>query len=423
MRERPAPVAQAAPGRADSEAMAITSLSYTPSLRRLPVPIKLDYDLLEAASTSADDGQIGAAIGAVFAHLFPGSTIGDLREAPFVFVQGSSKVNARIEGDELVVTVPLVELTAESNAVAALRYVLTAISGSGQIYQPRLRGDALYMEFRDKLTRMHPAKVLEVLRRMPIEADRCDDWLVGQFGVRALDRAEIEPLTDDEAAKAEAAWRQHWDEIDELLKESQRKRSTWFLNEVTALALFRVQFVLPLCGYLLGRLSESAGTWNDGQADASKREAALARCVKEMKAVSAAELRANLGHARYALQPLNDGQPSTITGYFGTGDYIEAIDKYRTQGKPFEAALALYASTTYLLARFAWSPEVSTALAEGLAVAAGKPWRDAANALWDHVKSLVEQFGDDDDDDDDDDDEDEESGGDATVDDTETEEG
>lgn len=402
--------------------MAITSLSYTPSLRRLPVPIKLDYDLLEAASTSADDGEVGAAIAAVFAHLFPGAEIGDLAQRPFSFVQGSSKVTAQIEGDELVVTVPLVELTPESNAVAALRYVLTSISGSGQLYQPRLRGDALHLEFRDKLSRMHPAKVLEVLRRMPVEADRSDDWLVGQFGVRALDRAEIEPLTDDEAARADAAWRQHWDEIDELLKESQRKRSTWFLNEVTALALFRAQFVLPLCGYLLGRLSESAGTWNDGQADASKREAALARCVKEMKAVSAAELRANLGHARYALAPLSDGQPSTISGYFGTGDYIDAIDKYRTQGKPFEAALALYASTTYLLARFAWPTDVSTALAEGLAVGAGKPWREAANAMWDHVKSLVERFGTDDDDDDEEGADASDGDVDATVDDASTQE-
>jgi hypothetical protein len=94
--------------------------------------------------------------------------------------------------------VPLVRLTPTGNAVAALRYALTTISGSGQLYQPRLRGDDLYLEFRDKLTRMHPAKVLEVLRRMPVEADRCDDWLVGQFGAQPLERAAIEPLTEDE---------------------------------------------------------------------------------------------------------------------------------------------------------------------------------------------------------------------------------
>lgn len=377
--------------------MAITSLTYLPPLRRLPLPLELDYELLEAASASSDDGDTTGAIHKVFAHLFPGADVGDLAARPFTFVQGSSRVTAHIVDGDLTITVPLVRLVPTANAVAALRYVLTSISSSGQLYQPRLRGDDLYLEFRDKLTRMHPAKVLEVLRRMPVEADRCDDWLVGQFGAAPLERADIEPLTDDEVARADAAWRTHWAEVDELLKESQRKRSAWFLNEVTAIALFRVQFVLPICGYLLARLSEGAGVWNDGQADMAKREAALARTAKEMAALPAAELRANLGHARYALAPLSEGQSSTLAGYFGGGDYIETIDKYRTQGKSFEAALALISSCTFLLARYAWPTEVSTALMEGLAKTGGKPWREAAALLWDHVKGIVDAFcGDDD---------------------------
>ena len=372
--------------------MAITSLTYAAPLRRLPRPLNLDYALLEAASAASDDGQVDDAIHKVFAHLFPGAAVGDLAAQPFTFVQGSSQVTARVEDGQLAITVPLVRLTPTGNAVAALRYALTTISGSGQLYQPRLRGDDLYLEFRDKLTRMHPAKVLEVLRRMPVEADRCDDWLVGQFGAQPLERAEIEPLSEDELARAEAAWRMHWDEVEELLKESQRKRSTWFLNEVSAIALFRVQFVLPICGYLLARISESASVWNDGQGDPAKREAALARTAREMKAIPAAELRANLGHASYALAPLAEGQPSTLAGYFGSGDYIETIDKFRTQGKSFEAALALMSSCTYLLARYAWPEDVAAALMDGLAKAGGKPWRDAAALLWDHCKGLVEQF-------------------------------
>lgn len=406
--------------------MAITSLAYAAPVRRLTPPTKLNYQLLEAASAAADDGHVVEAIGRVFGHLFPTATIGDLATTPFTFVQGSSQVTARIDGGELVISVPLVRLTADGSPVAALRYVLTTISGSGQLYQPRLRGDDLYLEFRDKLTRMHPAKVLEVLQRMPVEADQCDDWLVGQFGAAPLERAEIEPLTDAEAAQAERAWRRHWDEIDDLLKESQRKRSTFFLNEVSALALFRVQFELPICGYLMARLIESAATWNDGQAESSRREAALARCVKEMKAVTADELRANLGHARYALSPYKEGLPATLAHYFDHGDYIDTIDKFRTSGRSFEAALALISSCTYLLARYAWPADVAAALTDGLARADGKPWREAAALLWDHVKGLVERFCDesaraadgDDEDGADDDGADEIELGDETVDDS-----
>ncbi|MCB9564437.1 MAG: hypothetical protein H6709_17405 [Kofleriaceae bacterium] len=368
------------------------SVTYAPPIRRLPPPTQLDYDLLEAADDLAGDGRAVEAIGQVLAHLFPSAEIGDLTTTPFTFVQGSSLVTVRIEDGELAIAVPLATLSADGNPVAALRYVLTRVSAPGQIYQPRLRGDALSLEFRDKLTRMHPAKVLDVLRRMPPEADRVDDWLVGEFGAVPLGHAEIERLTDDEAARAYELWTRHWGEVEGLLAEAQRKRSVWFLNEVTAFANFRIRFALPLCGHLGSRLAESSAVWNDGQVDSSKREAALARCLRDMKAVTADELRANLGHASYALSPLSEGRAAIISDYFAQGGYIEQIDRFRKSGHSFEAGLALVSTYTYLLARFAWPPVVATAFMEGLAEASGKPWREAATLLWNHCKGLVARF-------------------------------
>jgi len=368
------------------------SLSYLEPVRRLARYVPLDYDLLEAASELSHQGQPVDAVTHVYRHLFPNLEIGDLRAEPFTFVQGSSQVTTRIDGDALVITVPLVHLTSDGIPVAALRYVLTRVSAFGQIYQPRLRGDDLYLEFRDQLSRMHPAKVLDVLRRMPDEADRVDDWLIGEFGARPLERAAIEPLSDDEAARAHAGWQTHWDEIDRLLAESQRKRSTFFLNEVTALAKFRVELVLPLCGHLGARLWESASVWNDSDNDPGKRETALARCVREMKAIGADELCASLGHASYALPPQSEGRSATISDYFGSGNYIDTIDRFRRSGKSNEAALAMYTTCTYLLARFAWPKVVADAITAALAEAGGKPWRDSATILWNHCKGLVERF-------------------------------
>ncbi|MEZ4399553.1 MAG: hypothetical protein R3B06_06025 [Kofleriaceae bacterium] len=392
--------------------MAITSLSFATPLRRLPAPRRLDYGLLEAAMAHAEAGATGDAVAGVLGHLFPDAPVPDLTAGPFAFVQGSSRVTVALDGDALAVTVPLVTLAGARNPVAALRYILTTVAGSGQLYQPRLRGDDITLEFRDKLSRMHPAKLLEVLRQMPVEADRVDDWLETEFGARPLERAPITPLDDAEAAAADALWRSHWADVEELVKESQRRRSVFFLNEVTALALFRVQFALPVCGVLAAQLTESAGTWNDGQQDPTKREASLARCARDMAALPAATLRANLGHAAYALAPLAPGEAATLTSYFGGGDYLSAIDKYRTSGRSFEATLALWSSTTYLLARYAWPPETAAALMGALAAASGKPWREASAVLWDKLRAVAELFGadaadgvgpDDDDDDDDDD--------------------
>ena len=375
--------------------MAISSLTYAPPVRRDARPPRPDYELLEAAGAFADEGKPLEAVMKVFQHLFPSQAIPDLAKNPFSFVQGSSRVTAKIEGDDLAITVPLVRLPTGGSAIAALRFVLTKLSANGQLYQPRLRGEDLYLEYRDKVSRLHPAKLLEVLRRMPFAADRNDDWLIGQFSALPLERAAIDPPTDDEAARCEAIWRAHWNDVEELVTESQRKRSMFFLNEVTAYAFYKIKFAIPLSGFLGARLSEAAGTFNNSQEDPDKRTAALAKCAKEMRAVSDEELRKNVGHVVYALNPLSEGKASILSGYFAGGDYIEAIEEARTSGRPFDAALALICTYTYLLAQFTWPEVVENELEAGLALASGKPWREAANLLYEHAQRLVAKFGED----------------------------
>jgi hypothetical protein len=392
--------------------MALTSLMYDPPIRREARPAKRDYDLLEAAVTLSEEGKALESASTVFRHLFPTQEIPDLATTPFSFIQGSSRVTARIDGEEIVITVPLVRLPTGGSAIAALRYVLTKIAGSGQLHQPRLRGDDIYLEFRDKLSRLHPAKLVEVLRRMPVEADDNDDWLVGQFSAQPLERAPITDVDDAELDKCDAIWRGHWNDVEELLKESHKKRSVWFLNEVTAYAVFRIRFAIPLIGFLASRLAESAGTFNDGQEDPDKREATLAKCIKEMKAVTKEELRKNLGHVVYAFSPLAEGTSSTLSDYF-EGNYIEKIDELRKTGKTFDAALGMICTYNFLLARYFWPEEVENELKAGLAQASGKPWREAANLLADHARELIAKFGTDEGGEDDDEEASATSGGDG----------
>jgi hypothetical protein len=375
--------------------MAPSSFSFAPAVRRPAAFPALDYGLLEAAYAAAEEGHPQDAIGKVLAHLFPGRELPDLTLQPFTFTQGSSHVSVKLEGDELAISVPLIRLPQGGGQVAALRFLLTRISGSGQLHQPRLRGDAVYLEFRSPVAQLHPTKLLEALRRMPLEADSSDDWLIGQFQALPLDRALIDSLDESELARALAIWRVHWEEIDELLKESQRKRSMFFLNELTAYGLYRLRYALPLCGFLASRLEEAASTFNDNDVDPLKREAALAKCAKEMKAVSAEELAKSLGHAEYAISPLSEGKPEVLTSYFESGEYLKSIDKLRSTGKSLDAALALVSTYTYLLGRFSWPPELAADLEAGLARISGLPWRETASVLFDHAEALMKKYGED----------------------------
>ena len=389
--------------------MSISSLTYSPPIRRGARPNPPDYQQLEAAVALHEDGRHVEAIHKAFAHLFR-TDIPDLATQPFTFVQGSSRVTAKLDGGDLILAVPLVRLPDGGRAIAALRFVLTKLAANGQLHQPRLRGDDVYLEFRDRVARMHPAKVVEVLRRMPLQADNNDDWLIGEFGALPLERAELGKLDDAERARADQIWDSHWHDVEELAKESQRKRSVFFLNEVTAYAVHRINFALPLTGFVGAKLGEHAATFNDGKGDPLKRETSMTKAIKDMRAVTRDQLHASLGHATYAISPLAEGTAKVLGSYFAGGNYIETIDRYRQSDKQIDAALALICTYNFLLARYTWPAEVEGVLEDGLTKSSGKPWREAADVMWHHAHELVARYCEDDPDEADDDDDDGEAG-------------
>lgn len=388
--------------------MSLSSLTYTPPIRRDAVGRALDYEVLEQAAEQFAGGDPLGAARQVMRHLFPDDAP-DLAQ-PYTFTQGSSRVTVRVEDGVCFVSVPMVRIPATGGSVAALRYVLQSVNGSGQLFQGRLRGDDVVLEFADKLIGLHPHKLIEVLRRMPVEADRHDDWMERQFGATPLDRAPIEPLEGAELERAAQIWALHWDEVDALLKEALRKRSVWFLNEVTGFALHRIRFALPLCGSVLPRLLEAAGTFNDGDADARKREAVLGKLIKEMKTLSPDELAKSLGHLEHTLTPHTEGTPERMGSLLGPGHYRETIQRLRSTGYSLDAGLAMIGTYYYLLATHAWPAEVATELKAGLLASSGKPWREAAQLLLDHAEALMDSFGDDEEEDDEDDDGDQAEG-------------
>jgi hypothetical protein len=392
--------------------MSITSLRYTAPVLRGERPPHPDFELFDQAVALAEEGKTLQSVAKVFEHLFPTRDVPDLAAGPFSFIHGSSRVTVRLDNGDLMVTVPLVKLPTGGSGLAALRYVLTKMSGAHQLHQPRLRGHVLILEFRDKLARMHPAKLVEILRRMPMDADNNDDWLIGHFSALPLGRTPVEPLSDEEFARCAAIWREHWNDIDELIKESHRRRSIFFLNELTAFALARIRYALPLCGFLDAQLSESGGTFNNDDLDPLKRETTLTKCVKQMKAVTPEDLRRSLGHAEYAFTPLDEGTPGMIAHYFEPGDekYMEAINGFRRSGETLNAALGLIGTYYHLLAYNYWPEEIEAEMKRGLELASGKTWREVANVLFDHARTLADRYGGPDEDDEDEDGEDEEDG-------------
>jgi hypothetical protein len=373
--------------------MSIASLQCPQPIRRRLTIAPRDYARRDRAIESFEAGDYLTAVRETLGYLLPGAEAPVFADGQMCFVQGSARVRVQLHGDELALTTALMALTPQAQSTAALRYVLTRLSATGQLYQPRLHEDTISLEFRERLSLLHPSKLAEVLQRMAMESDSNDGWLAQRFGVDAPDREPVAELDEAEFARALDIWNTHWASVNELMLESRRRRSVRFLDALGSYAANQVRYTLPLFGSVRATLNESADAYTDKDENPNRRDSALAKCIKEMRQIPVEELRRCLGHARHAINPLHEGTPSLLTSMLGAGHRMQTTGELRSAGRSLEAALELIADYLYLLADHSWPSEVESALRAGLDLVSGKPWREAADVLWNHANQTARIFG------------------------------
>jgi len=373
--------------------MPIASLSFPLPIRRRPSVAPRNFIRRDRAIELFESLRFDESVCETLAYPLPELRIPDLRTQAFSFVQGSARVHLSIAGERLVVRAVLAALPSATSATAALRYFLSRLSSTGQVFQPRLNERTIALEFADDLRLLHPHKLIEILQRLPMEADSNDGWMVGQFGVETPDREPLTALDDDESRRAIEIWQLHWASVDELMVECRRRRSLRFLDALATYAVDQTRYLLPLNGAVRAKLNEAADVFADKDGYPNRRETTLVKCIREMRAIEGAELALSLGHASYAINPLREGTPSLLTSILGGGSTMQTIGELRASGRALEAAIELIADYHYLLAHQTWSPEIEAALRAALDGVSNRPWRDVADGLWNHANLTAKIYG------------------------------
>lgn len=363
-----------------------------PIRRRRPLTAR-DYARRDFAIELFDRGDYLAAIAEIFAHAMPEVLADRPFALPMQFAQGSALFDVRLDGDALVISTVLAEMVPGANATALLRFALSRLAGSGQVWQPRLKANVIRLEFRESLPDLHPLKLLEVLLKLPADASQHDQWLAEEFQVARPHAAPLGPLSAEESAAALRFWRQHWQDMEILHNEVRRRRSVRMLDFVGSLASHLVRVVLPLHGSLRITLDEQADEIADRDESVSKRDSAMAKLIRSMQAVDDARLLASLGHGDYAINPLREGSPSSIHSLFGAGERMQTVHEHRANGRLLEAGLELVAYASYLLGSFSWPEPVEQALLQFLTSAHEKPIRVVLDSLLKQAEAIANEFG------------------------------
>lgn len=374
--------------------MAISSLYLPPSLRRAITFAPRDHLRRERAIELYENGEHRVAIDEAIGYLLlPGQPVADLSNAPLCLVQGTARLRLQIEGERLVGSAVLGRLGANSSATAALRHFLSSVSGTGQLFQPRLRDDVVSLEFDERLTLLHPYKLIELVQRLAEAACNADSWLADDFGMQTLDREALAPLDGDEVQRATQIWSAHWAAVDTMVDEIRRHRSSAMLNRVADYAYSQILYALPLNGALPEQLHDANEIYADREEQPAKRLAILAKTVKDARALPEAELVASFGHVGYAINPISEGNASLLAKVLSGTQREQAIADYDAAGRTFESALYQAVDYLYLLAWFVWPPTVEAALREALDLASERPLREAADTLRTRATAILRAHG------------------------------
>ena len=373
--------------------MTLPTLYCPPPVRRAPLFIARDHMRRDHAIHLFEQGELHAALNETLAYLMPAAEPPDLARQPLCLVHGSARVRLHLDGTDLHCHAALARLTPDSNTTAALRYLLSRLAATGQLFQPRLHGDVVTLEYRDRLELMHPLKLIELLQRLSNEALEHDDWLVDSFAVEREDREPLTPLAADELDRALALWDTHWQVVEVMLERLRRHRSMALLNALGGYANYQIEYALPIHGELRARLYEASEFYCHEEEHPSQRLATLAECVKEMRQYPRDSLVRDLGHAQYALAPLREGTPAQLAAVLGGHKREQTVSELNASGRAFESALQQLVDYLYLLAEYSWPEPMAASLREALDRADGRAPREAEEILRNHALSLVRQFG------------------------------
>lgn len=373
--------------------MPIHALQFPIPIRRPTRPTPRDHARRDRAIELFDAGEAVAAVQESLAYLLPDSDVSGFPATPLRFPQGAASIEVVLEGDALRVTASIATINDRAATTAALRFFLSRLSSTGQMFQPRLRDNAVNVEYRDPVNQVHPTKLIEVVQRLAQEASRHDRWLSERFGISVPDHGLLTPLDAEELPRAIAIWRTHWSEVDELVMESRRRRSLRVLDTLGSLAINRTRYLLSVHGDVRARLVEFADTFTDRDEDGEARDAALAKCVKQMLRVSDAELANAFAHTEYSINPLRDGSDGIGASLVANPQRMQHVGDLRSAGQLLEATLELSACYVYALAQYSWPEPLERRLREALDQASGKPWREAAQSLWSHAQQIGRDWG------------------------------
>jgi hypothetical protein len=362
------------------------------SLRPIPSAQERE-DTWNRAIKLYEDGKYVESILAVIDYANPEirKKFGNASQTQFNIAHGSAVVNITLEDGMLKVHAPFLKLPPDAK-IPLMRRVAEINFGVLSLPQIYLKGDELYFYYQCEVEMCFPYKVYDIFREICTNADFFDDEFVEQYGALRIAEPKVIPM---DAAQKEKAWEKFQEYVSEAIQYIEymdNKRITHFTMEILGIELRKMEYFIAPQGKLRNDIDTTIR--NIGNYDRIHYEERVnigRKFLTDSQALKKEDFMQDLYitdvFIPYKFYTRTEGLKQTL------GRILERAANVMNGGDFMAGTLYLQFDMLNLFYNYDLSPDVSDFIANAMAEASGKEWKEAATLLYNSVQSFVSKMG------------------------------
>ena len=349
---------------------------------------KMRVDLWDSTLAAYDEKQYLKSFHLLMDYVNPElrAKYGNAEGTFFKVPHGSVVVNVSIDNETFSVFAPFLEINQDS-IVPLLRQVCSLNFSALDLAQIYLRENRLDFEYSCKMSETNPYKIYYILREICDIGDRYDDEFVTTFGTKRLYEPVITPFP---AGKAEEAYQT----IQAIIKQAldytayfESKRDYSQAWNLIAGALRQIDFYAHPQGQLTNDLEKAIG---DANADLPLPElvSGMKNFLQEWQAMDKAKFTEDLYDIEIFIPTKRRSSLQNIQE--NLEELYERAEKGIQNGYQGAVSVDILFNFYNVYYHNHLQEDVNVVLIEALEQSSGKPWEDAAAALFRALKKIMD---------------------------------
>ena len=312
---------------------------------------------------------------------------GNNEQTEFCFSHGSVLVNLKIDNDKISITSPFLKLP-ENAKIALLRRVAEINFNKLQLAKIVLKGDELSFRFECPLALCYPNKIYDVFRIICFNADYYDDEFVTQFGAVRIQEPVITFYTNDLIDKSFEQFTAYIKECQEYVAYFEGKRMTGFAWDIYCMFFRKLEYFLKPKGNIGNTIADMISELDSSNKSMADRNSAAKKVVLQLQTITKENLKEDLYYTDEFIPWKYYGKLERIQEYFE--DSHEIATSELNKGEYMACACTILLCYYRMLYSYRLTPEIQQFIEYNLEQTSEKPWKEAAELLFNSLDNFME---------------------------------